>query len=59
MVRGLIKGVVMLLAGAAITWGVAGALQHRATVSENTLAAHEKPAPAQASSKPPTSHWMF
>ncbi len=55
--RGLLRGVLMLVVGALVTWGVAGALQERAVATNS--AAPEDAAPAVAASKSPASRWMF
>jgi hypothetical protein len=57
MVRGLLKGALMLALGALITWWIAGVLQDRATVANNKAA--DQAAPGVAASKPSASHWMF
>ena len=57
MVRGLIFGVLMLIAGAAITMVIAGALQQRATIADSALNARQDP--AEAASKSPNAHWQF
>lgn len=57
MVHGLLKGVLMLVLGALITWGIAGALQNRATSADKAVA--EPSAPGVAASKPNDSRWMF
>lgn len=57
MMRGLLKGAVMLVLAALVTWGVAGALQDRATVADKGHA--DQSAPGVAASKSSNSRWMF
>lgn len=63
IVKGLIKGAAMFVAGAMLVWGLAGFLQTRASVQNEASAARAAtvPAPSLAHSpgKRSAAHWMF